>query len=123
MKPEGRPDVDNGHGALQPSGCDQYVATVAEYEGAAPFAADPVADLVSNHGAEYAEDDGVAEVQAPPLDEDAGGDQDGLARQRYAHTLGHDTEEDYEVPIPGEEVKDAIYTICPSGPTRPSSRP
>ena len=51
---------------------DKDVASVTKYEGATPFAADPVADLVPHHGAEYAQQDGAPELQAPPLGQDAG---------------------------------------------------
>jgi hypothetical protein len=76
-------------GACETLGRDKDVASVAEYEGSAPFAADPVADLVPYNGAEYAEEDGAPEAQVSPLNQDARGDQDGLAGQGHPHALGH----------------------------------
>jgi hypothetical protein len=79
-------------GALQPLGCDQDVASVAEYKGTPPLAAGPVAHLISHHGAKDAEEDRVPDIQATPLGQNARGEEDGLPRQRNPRTLGHHPE-------------------------------
>src|SRR5215213_3315196 len=90
-------------GACQSLGCDEDVAPPPQDEWSAPLAPEPVADLVPNNGPQDAEHDGIAQVKVPPLDHDAGGEEYGLAGQRYPGALEHHPAEDDQVAVVVEE--------------------
>jgi hypothetical protein len=95
-------------GAGETLGGNEDVAAPPQDEGPSPLAAYPVADLVSDHGPQGAEEDGVSEVQLALLGEDARGYEDGLARQRHPRALGHHPEEDDQVPVVDDQVEDLL---------------
>ena len=101
----------------QPLGGDEYVATPPEDEWPATYSANPVTNLVAYHGAQDPEDDGVPEVEVPPLGHDTRGQEDGLSGQRHPRALEHHAEEDNQVPVLRDEGEDMVYgahlSCCP----------
>src|SRR5215207_8996970 len=90
-------------GTSETLGGDKEVASPPEDEGAATFAADPVADLVSHHSAEDAEEDHVSKIQTGPLNQDAGGEEYGLTGQWNPSALQHHPKEDDQVTVVFDE--------------------
>src|SRR5215208_962246 len=97
-------------GACQSLGCDEDVAPPPQDEWSAPLAPEPVADLVPNNGPQDAEHDGIAQVKVPPLDQDAGGEEYGLAGQRYPGALEHHPEEDDQVAVVLDEREGPVHS-------------
>src|SRR5215208_4444004 len=102
--------IEERFGASQPLGGDEDVASPTQHERAPTFAADPVADLVSHHSAEDAEEDHVSKIQSAPLNQDAGGEQDGITGQRHPGALQHHPEEDDQVTVVFDEGEDPIHS-------------
>jgi hypothetical protein len=71
----------------------------------------PVADLVSHHGPHDAEGYRVAQVEVPALDQEAGGQEYGLARQGHAGALQHHPEEEDQVTVLGDEGEDPVHIL------------
>src|SRR5215212_9200162 len=74
-------------GAGQPLGGDEEVAAPTQHERSAPLASDPVADLVAKDGPKDAKRYRIPQVEVPPLDQDARGQEYGLAGQRHPGAL------------------------------------
>ena len=51
-----------------------------------------------------------AQVEVPPLDKDAGGQEDGLPRERHPGALKHHPEEDDQVAVVLDEREDPIHS-------------
>ncbi len=62
-----------------------------------------------DYGTRDAEGYGIAQVEVPALDHEAGGQEYGLARQRHAGALQHHPEEDYEVAVVGDGGEDPVH--------------
>src|SRR5215216_5982688 len=97
-------------GACQPRRGDEDVASPPQDEWSSPLAPDSVADLVPDNGPQDAEHDGIPQVKMSLLDQDAGGKEYGLTRQRHSRALQHHPKEDDEVAVVGDEREDAVHS-------------
>src|SRR5215203_2850253 len=102
--------IEERFGTCQPLGADEDVAPPNPDEPAPPFAPDPVADLVPDNGPQDAEHDGIPQVKMSLQDQDAGGKEYGLTRQRHSRALQHHPKEDDEVAVVGDEKEDAVHS-------------
>src|SRR5215217_5362917 len=102
--------LEERFGAAQPLGGDEDVAAPTQHEPASPSSADPVADLIPDHGSQDAEHYDVAQVEASPLDQDACGQEYGLAGQGHPGALKHHPEEDDQVTVLLDEREDPVHS-------------
>src|SRR5215212_2262647 len=102
--------LEERFGASQPLGGYEDVAAPTQHERASPSSADPVADLVADHGPQDTEHDDVAQVEASPLDQDACCKEYGLAGQGHPCALEHHPEEDDQVSVLLDEREDPVHS-------------
>ena len=92
-------------GVPQPRRRDEGVSTLPQRERTTTEATYPVADLVADYSAEDSEKKRVAEIEDLLVDQRPGGDQDDLTGQRHPGALEHHAEEDHQVAVPADQVK------------------
>src|SRR5215210_5909695 len=99
---------------------DPNVVAPSQDERTSPLATDPVADLVTYDNPQDTKRYSLAQSQCPVMDQETGGDEYGLARERYSDTLQHHPEENEQVPVLSDQREDLVHGLheaCLDGPS------
>jgi hypothetical protein len=82
------------------------VSAPAQGKRASPFTAYPIADLISDHGPQDAEYDGVSYVEVPLVSHCASGYEDSFSREWDPSALQQHSKEDNQVSVLSDQGED-----------------